>query len=219
MSPSTSSPASIPIPGDSLSPAHPRKSSKVGWGTLAWMAILALAFLVPPSARAQCTPQLLTFTVDKTTILSDGQDIITATVTVSRCGGEFIWVYLTGVPDIVFPSYSPLLMLPPDTSISFGIRPRFLAATPQTTTATASLSPGGPGISHIITLQPVPATLSISPNTITDGSGQVLTATLDTGVPVFGDATMWDFWPDPGGQYSLSTARGFPKDKPPQAVR
>lgn len=180
---------------------------RVGLGVLGLVLFLGLASARP--VAAQCLEgRLVSFSLNKNTILSDGQDSILATVTVDRCNSpNLLGASLSSPGPIVFPSPG-VGINPPATSTTFSIFATLLVAQPVTTTITAtSVTPGGGSITNTVTLLPLSPTLTISPSTLINGTGQSATATISTGVPVFQGAGTFDISSD-------SNAVNFPTPVP-----
>jgi len=175
------------------------------------LTLLLALTLAGPSASMAATPQLISFDLSKTTLVRNGNDSITATVTISCPPGyaEQDWgPYLTSANGfVVMPSpgvYVACGDAPTSTSAPFSIQPYVFGGTsPVTDTITATI-PQGNSISETITINPIYPTLTLSPGTLTDGSGQTVTATISTGVQVYNGAGTYTISINSGAVYGPS---------------
>jgi YD repeat-containing protein len=169
--------------------------------------------LSTPLVSMAATPQLTSFDLSKTTIVRNWIDSITATVTISCPSGYdgYEWgPSLTSANGFVLMPSGVVVYCgdaPTSTSAPFSIYPDVMGGTsPQTDTITATV-PQGNSISKTITLVPLSPTLTISPGTLRDGSGQTVTATVNTGVQVYDGAGSYTISTNSGALYGPSSVR------------
>ena len=152
------------------------------------------------------SPQLISFNLNKTTLVRNGNDSISATVTISCPPGYngYEWgPTLSSANGYVLIPSGVILYCgtdPTATSGPFGISPYVFGGTsPVSDTITATV-PYGNSLSQTVTINPLVPTLTISPGTLRDGLGQTLTATLSTGgVQVYNGAGDYNFSANAGG--------------------
>jgi YD repeat-containing protein len=175
--------------------------------------------LAGPLASMAATPQLISFDLSKTTMVRNGNDSITATVTIScppgYAGYEWGPALTSANGFVLMPSPGVAVYCgdaPTSTSAPFGISPYVFGGTsPVTDTITATV-PQGNSISRTITINPIFPTLTLSPGSLTDGSGQTVTATISTGVQVYNGAGNYNLTSNANG-LEVPSGVGIPDGK------